>query len=159
VPFALRTAVDADADALLRLWLALGVEGRAADPRYRMRPGAADTARTFIATRWLSDPDHRVVVAGRDTRVVGFMTAQVGVAHPVLEAPTSVVITDAYVVPGERRAGIGRDLYEAVIDWARGRGAGQIEVGTLAFDRRAVAFWRALGFHDWRVTLTQPLVH
>ena len=158
MPIDLRPATETDVESLLRLWLALSAEGEAADPRYRMRRDAADAARIFIASQWLSDVDHRVVLAEAGERIVGFMTARVSPPHSVLQTPTTVMITDAYVDPEQRRAGIGRDLFEALIEWARDRGAEQVEVGTLALDHRAVAFWRSVGFGDWRVTFAQSLV-
>ena len=64
-----------------------------------MQDHAEETPWRFIATQWLSDVDHRVVVAASDELVVGFMTARVSPSHPVLHGPTTVLITDAYVAP------------------------------------------------------------
>jgi GNAT superfamily N-acetyltransferase len=65
------------------------------------------------------------------------------------------VITDASVTAAHRRAGIGRQLFHDIEQWAHTLGADNLEVGTLALDERAVAFWRSLGFEDWRVTLAR----
>ena len=86
------------------------------------------------------------------------MTARLAPPHPVLDSPPTAVITDAYVSPDHRRGGVGRALFDGVIAWATRRGVGQLEVGTLARDVRAVAFWRDLGFGEWRVNLARPTV-
>ena len=60
------------------------------------------------------------------------MTARVSPPHSVLQTPMTVMITDAYVAPEQRRAGIGRDLFEVVIEWAP----------TEAPNRSRLAHWR-----------------
>lgn len=151
----IRQATPLDGDDLVRLWLGLSADGQLADERYRIRADADTTAEHFVTQQWLADPDHRVVIAG-DSEVVGFMTARLAPPHHVLVSPVTAVITDAFVAPAHRRRGVGRHLFEAIGEWAGTRGVAQLEVGTLALDQRAVAFWRSLGFGDWRVTLARP---
>ncbi len=89
--------------------------------------------------------------------VVAFIVTKQAAAHPVIDVPASLVITDAYVLDEYRRLGFGRRLYETVRDFAVSGGFRAIEVGTLANDHRAVSFWRSVGFGDWRVLLAQEL--
>lgn len=152
-----RTADESDTEELLELWLGLSADGTEADGRYRLRPDAPSTIRVVITQQWLADHAHLVVVAVDDTRLVGFMTARIAEPHHVLETPLTVVVTDAYVAADCRRGGVGRQLFEAVNRWARHLGVQQVEVGTLALDVRAVAFWRSLGFCDWRISLARPV--
>ena len=76
------------------------------------------------------------------------------VSHsPVFSLPSTARIGDLYVAASHRRRHIGRELVDAFVAAARASGRPRIEVGTLTRDPRAVAFWRALGFEDWQVTL------
>jgi GNAT superfamily N-acetyltransferase len=99
-----------------------------------------------------------VLVAEAPDGLAGFMATAVAEAHLVLDAPVTLRITDAYVAPADRRRGIGRGLFTAVEQRAHDGGVAVLEVGTLALDGRAVAFWRALGFGDWRMSLQRPAV-
>ena len=53
-----------------------------------------------------------------------------------------------WVDPRSRRAGVGRRLVEAVLEWARAEGATEIELGATAINRAAVEFYERLGFSD-----------
>jgi GNAT superfamily N-acetyltransferase len=61
-----------------------------------------------------------------------------------------VTIGYFYVAPEQRRAGVGRGLFNAVREWAnRQEGIAHIEMSVLAGDDQAVAFWRSLGFSPY----------
>lgn len=152
----IRRAAAADLNPLVELWLALGAEGRRADARYRLRADALITGRTMLADRLLADGS-LVVVADTGGALAGCMSAVAAETHPVLEGPATLRITDAYVAPTHRRRGVGRRLFEAVERFARDGGFAALEVGTLALDDRAVAFWASLGFGEWRVSLQRPV--
>ncbi|MDY7101238.1 MAG: GNAT family N-acetyltransferase [Actinomycetota bacterium] len=152
-----RLATAVDLDGLVELWAALGADGHRADRRYRFRDDAAAIARTILADGWLDDRRCTLVAAAHG-RLVGCMAVLPVEPHPVLDEPPTWRVTDAYVSPSHRRRGLGRRLFAAAHDVAVARGAVSLEVGTLALDERAVAFWRSLGFGDWRVTLQCPAV-
>jgi GNAT superfamily N-acetyltransferase len=133
----------------------LSADGYAADRRYHLTAQALQVAEAFIDD-WVRGT-HPTWVAAHDGAIVGFMATKTAPAHQVLQLPATIVITDAYVVEDHRRRGIGQALFETVRDHARDHGFAAIEVGTLALDRRAITFWRSLGFGDWRVTLAQAI--
>lgn len=54
------------------------------------------------------------------------------------------------VVPGARRAGLGRRLMESVISEARARGCRSVQLEVLEQNAGAIALYRALGFRAWR---------
>jgi ribosomal protein S18 acetylase RimI-like enzyme len=150
-----RGAEEQDFEHLVELWQALSEAGNTADGRYRLRNDARRTAARFIAEEWLGhDVSHRAWVAVvEDGAIVGFIATRTAEPHPVLDQPLTLVISDAFVAEAYRRQGVGRALVAAVREHAANEGTRAIEVGTLALDARAVAFWRSLGFDDWRVLL------
>lgn len=105
---------------------------------------------------WLTD-DQPTWVAEVDGKPAGFIVAKPAPPHPVLDTPSTLVVTDAYVSASFRRNGIGSALFDVVSDYAQGAGIDVIEVGTLALDERAIDFWRSHGFGEWRVTMSRQL--
>ncbi len=59
---------------------------------------------------------------------------------------TDAYLEELYVVPGRRGDGLGRRLMEAVLDLARERGCGRIELGTEEDDTAARGLYESLGF-------------
>ena len=55
-------------------------------------------------------------------------------------------VAELYVVPGRRGQGLGRELMEAALEEARGRGADHIDLGTSEDDVAARALYKKLGF-------------
>lgn len=151
----IRPASAGDIEPLLDMWCDLNGEGAVADARYRLRPDIRSRGRTMIEQRWLNQQPPRVLVASDESGLVGFIAVKVADEHPMLDRPVTLTITDAYVRTERRREGVGRALFGEAQAQAIGVGATTLELGTLAMDDRAVAFWRALGFEPWRVTLTR----
>jgi GNAT superfamily N-acetyltransferase len=89
--------------------------------------------------RVLEAPDHRVVVAEHDGRVVGLMHVFI---RPALEKPCEAIV-QALVVDGTHRGrGIGQALMRAAEAWAAARGVESVALYT----RHAGAFYARLGY-------------
>ena len=58
-----------------------------------------------------------------------------------------------YVSETHRGRGLGRALVERFQQAATEAGYATLVMGTLVRDTRAVAFWQALGFEPWKVTM------
>jgi len=55
-------------------------------------------------------------------------------------------IAEFYVVPGKRRAGVGREAVELVAGHARAAGAAHLEAKVHPANREALPFWVGVGF-------------
>ena len=51
-----------------------------------------------------------------------------------------------WVAPAHRRAGVGRELVDAVLDWARGHGVDDVRLTVTSNNASAIGFYRRLGF-------------
>ena len=51
-----------------------------------------------------------------------------------------------WVAPAHRRAGVGRELVGAVLDWARGHGVDDVRLTVTSSNDAAIGFYRRLGF-------------
>lgn len=152
----IRPARRSDHDGLLDLWEDLQANGQASDPRYRPTPNARREMAAYTRDTWFDlRPFPRVLIAEVDGTLAGFIHGFPRVALPVVDLAPTARIGDLHVHEAHRRRGIGRALVNAFVEQTANAGYPRIEVGTLTADARAVAFWRAMGFGDWQVSLVR----
>lgn len=111
--------------------------------------GMSVERRTKDWTQWLTTPGTWSFVSEHEGRAVGFATIGSLRANgrPVRSA---LEVRRLYVDPGHWRGGIGRGLHEQVLTEARARGFSQLVLWMLTQNRRARAFYTALGFEPDR---------
>jgi GNAT superfamily N-acetyltransferase len=117
-----------------------------------------DEMRAFVGDLLAEGTAWRAWVAEDDARLVGCVWLQVveRVPHPNLrrgERPIAYV-TNLYVVPELRDGGIGRELLDAAVDYARERRA---SAAILWPSPRSTSFYRRAGFGDEDAPLLLPL--
>lgn len=105
----------------------------------------------------LADPDRAIFVWEAGGELAGFCSAAVAEEPGIAETGARAHIEDLYVREAARGGGVGRALAEAVLGWARERGAASVEVRVAAANREGRDFWRALSFGDWMDVLERPL--
>lgn len=74
------------------------------------------------------------------------------VGSPLRPLPRGV-IEDCLVRPSHRRRGVGRALVEAALAASAADGVGRVELGVLSNNAPARAFWEALGFEVFRLSM------
>ncbi len=151
-----RPAVRADVDAILPLLLQLADNGFTVDARYRLRGHRRALLRAHVLESWFGRflPFPPCWVAEQAGIIVGMVSGEPLQVHPVLDQPPTAGISDLWVEPGFRRRGVGRELVDTFREAASRAGYPRVELTTLARDGQALAFWRAMGFEDLRVTLS-----
>ena len=127
------------------LWLDLTRHHAALDPLFALRADAAGEVRRLLSAL-LDDPDTAVFVSGQAPGFRGLAIARVDRAPPIHPETCRAEITDLFVVPAERRRGLGRALAVCADAWARGRGAERLEVRVSPHNPEGQSFWRALGY-------------
>jgi ribosomal protein S18 acetylase RimI-like enzyme len=149
-----RPALPGDALALYEGWERLADDGQRADPAFQRSEGARQLMLPRIRDLWMrtSPFPHCLVVDGAEG-IGGYIAGMVIIPLGIIDQPPTARITDLWVRPERRRAGVGRSLVAEFVRAAVLAGYPLVEVGTLTRDERAVAFWRAMGFGDWQVTL------
>lgn len=87
--------------------------------------GWRQNARAWFMER-LDDPCYGIFVAADGPRVVACAVGMVRDAAPSPSSPTGgdVLISNVCTLPERRRLGYGRAAFDAVMEWARGQGAG-----------------------------------
>lgn len=131
-----RSATPADAGLLAAMNLALiRDEGH----RNRMTPQELESR----MAGWLMS-DYRAIVFEEPSAPVGYALFR--------DEPDHIYLRQFYVKPERRREGIGREA----IQWLRAnawRDATQIRLDVLIGNEPAIAFWRAVGFGDYCLTM------
>jgi ribosomal protein S18 acetylase RimI-like enzyme len=94
-----------------------------------------------------------------DYRAVVFERAGLAVGYALFRSESEFVyLRQFFVCPDFRRQGIGR----AAIDWLSGNiwnGVARVRLEVLVGNVAGIAFWRALGFHDYALTMECVSLH
>lgn len=148
-----RPAERRDLPRILDLWEQLMDNGHARDGRWTPSAEARGVMESWASDLWLPRDPFPLGWVADDGGVVAYLDGHPTFSSPVMSGPRTATIGNLWVDPAWRRRGVGRALVDAFVAAASEAGYPVIEVGTLTLDTRAVAFWRAMGFGDWRVTL------
>ncbi|APQ12010.1 hypothetical protein BJP27_11030 [Pseudomonas oryzihabitans] len=109
------------------------------------QPLAEATLRQRMAD-WLSRGEYQAVLAERNGQPLGYALYRLEEA--------AIVLRHLYVAPEARRQGLGRAFYRQLrdhlwpADWP-------VRLDVLATNKRGQAFWAALGFETYSLTLQQ----
>jgi GNAT superfamily N-acetyltransferase len=152
----IRPATVEDADLLARLRWDFRIEG--GTPPSTTIAEFVEEMRSFAGDVLADGTAWRAWVAEDGDRLVGCVWLQVveRVPHPDLRrgARPIVYVTNMYVVPELRNGGIGRDLLDAAVAYAREQRASAAIVWP---SPRSISFYRRAGFGDEDAPLLLPL--
>lgn len=136
--FTVREALPADIDAVVALERATEHAPRWQREMYEEIVRSVDPSVPTADVR-----RHLVLAKGEDGQVVGFAVGSVHLALPDLAVLESVGVAAA-----ARRAGAGRALCEAIIEWCRRHDAAQIGLEVRGQSAGAIALYTRLGFAE-----------
>lgn len=151
-----RRATPDDADgivALMREVQALHVAGR---PDLFKPGGTENVAET---RERMSAPGQFIWVATADDSVVGYAYARLSIEpeNPWRFSARSLVLDQMGVKDGMRRHGIGRRLWEAVLEAANDERVQRVILNVWSFNGGARAFYRRLGFDSFHERMAVEL--
>ena len=141
----IRPATEQDHDALRDLWLAM--QDELETPPFLREDWEHAWADLNRHVR-----DGLAFVSEDDGRSTGFVFATV---PP--ELPSLLHVTDLYVAPAVRRAGVGRSLIHEVVAAARDRGVSHVGLDVRIDNAAATTLYRRLGFVDHERFMTAEL--
>ena len=142
----IRNARRGDIPSLLLLWQAMMKENANLDPRFALHPRAREHMAGEFAS-WLQDPQRSVIVAEEGGRlVIGYATAIVTPGNGWQIPETLARITDCFVIPPRRRAGVGRRLAGRLLDLLYEKGVDTVRLPVAFANEGAQAFWRSMGW-------------
>jgi ribosomal protein S18 acetylase RimI-like enzyme len=134
VNLAIRSASDADADAIGRLLHDFNTEFDEPTPSSAVLAGRLQ--------RLMAGGDTTVILGGDGPDGLVVLRFRQAIWTDALEC----WLAELYVAPQQRGQGLGRALLEAAVDHARQRGADRIELATGLDDTAARSLYERLGF-------------
>ncbi len=141
----IRFAAPNDAGTLLEFIRALA--------RYERMPDAVEVDEaTLRAQMNEAHPPFECLLAERDGRPLGF--ALFFYSYSTWRGRRGIWLEDLFVLPDERRSGVGRALLERIAAVAVERGCARFEWSVLDWNEPAIAFYRTLGVQimdEWRI--------
>jgi GNAT superfamily N-acetyltransferase len=147
----IRPATAADLDALVASSIGLFAEDAGTRDPLRNPDWPKVHGRKAFADN-LVNPNMLVLVADVDGTVVGHLTGGYYPASDMWLAPRADLIS-FYLQPAHRGGGIGTQLADAFVAWARERGAARLLVSAYATNEAAIRFYQRLGFTPLEMTL------
>lgn len=152
----IRQGTSSDIEALLKLNHQIGAYHHAQAPDVFAAPSPEE--RQFLLNALHSDQRH-FFVAEQGGQVIGFLSASITtneavpflVKTPICRVGT-IVVDEAY-----RSNGVGKILMAACKTWAMESGASEIRLEVMAFNDRAVEFYRSLGMHVQSYSMSESL--
>ena len=108
----------------------------------------------------LNDENSLNIVFEEDERVIGLLMASMkrNNAIPIARERITYFIDDIVVDSNHRRKGIGRSLYEYLVNKAKNDNADAIELNVWAFNNAALKFYESLGMSVKNMKLEKVLV-
>lgn len=140
-----RAATVADLDTVVSFRLALLREHHGNPLFERLHPDAPSRARELYRAH-LAASDQVLLLAERGAVPVGILRCVHAISSPLLLPEAYAYMSSAYVVPGERRAGILKALFDEGVRWCRARGLCEVRLYVSVADDVARSVWSSLGF-------------
>ena len=141
----IRFANEADAATILGFVRALA--------EYEKMPDAVEVDAPTLAAQLRSpSPPFECLLGEEAGRAIGF--ALLFQTYSTWRGRRGIWLEDLFVIPEERRHGIGRALLDRVVSLARERRCGRLEWSVLDWNRPAIDFYRSYGaelLEEWRI--------
>lgn len=151
----LRRAQQSDVDRIVELWLDMMAEHRAFDSRIRLSESAGPAYRSYLSLHLASPAS--IVLVGEDDRVRAFSCSYVCRNLPMFEPPLFGYISDIYIEPERRGAGLGRRMVDDTCDFFRRRGVDSVQLQVYRNNEKGRDFWVASGFEPFFDRMHLPL--
>ena len=105
----------------------------------------------------IADPDVLCLVAVADDQVVGHLVGRLKGPNPVRPAVVGAELASVRVAEGHRGSGVGAELNEAFVTWAKDRGVTEVTVHAFASNTAAIRFYQAHGYVPGSLQLRLPV--
>ena len=151
----LRRATPSDEAALGRYGAELMRQHHASDPKRFILTDRPEAGYGRFLISQIGDPDVLVMVSEREGQVIGYVFADIErTSWRDLRGPCGF-IHDVFVDEGMRRAGTGRELVRAAIEWIHSRGMSQVVLWSKSGNENAQHLFASLGFRKTMIEMTR----
>ncbi len=144
----IRRAGLKDVDAIVSLSRQLADYHRDIDSYYK--PGS-ETARGFRRhlLKNIRRRNARIVLAETDDKAVGYFIGSIEKPKPYASPKRIGRISGAFIQEGYRNSGIGRKMFEELMEWFREKGIKHIELYVDSRNNSGLKTWKRFGFREY----------
>ncbi|MBN2348052.1 MAG: GNAT family N-acetyltransferase [Bacteroidales bacterium] len=102
----------------------------------------------------MDSENHMICIAiDKKNRITGYALAEIAEHPPVLKNTRHCVLSDIAVSQKFRHKGIGKQIMEYVINWAKKKDTHRIELQVLEHNHSSIEFYRNRGFETFMQTM------
>jgi len=134
--------------ALVRLWRQMMGHHSRLDPRFATSPHGPQAFEGYVR-KCLRSRSCRVLVAEQEERIVGYTLVTILENQKVFALERFGFVVEMCVDEPSRRRGIGRELWNAAVDWCREKGVGVVQMNVSTLNEGAREFWRSVGCREY----------
>jgi GNAT superfamily N-acetyltransferase len=144
----IRKAVTKDIDQLSELILDFYKEGEIIEP---VIGGLNKSAKKYFRDylKETINSKEAVIFVFEKNNIIGFIIGCVKKNEPFFKIKVFSKLTDFYVIPSERRKGIGDQLLKQFLYWSKKRKATHIFLGTLSKNKLTTKMYENKGFFEF----------
>ena len=106
----------------------------------------------------LTKDSYYIVVAEAEDKIIGFSTLSLGNRPDVFVKKNIGSIQDTYVRSEYRKSGVGRQLTNALVEFAKGKNVEMISLSVAVANEVGNEFWKDVGFKPILNYMTMYLV-
>jgi len=144
--YTIRPATVVDVEAVTAMWLKMADQHAAYDgQRWHWQADPAETWAKYFTDSLSRENALVLVTVDQADRPVGFLIGAAGACPAVMASRTRAEISDLFIEPNLRRAGLGTALLEKAFDLFRRRGIGQVVISVAAANTEAIRLYEKLG--------------
>lgn len=145
-----------DLESIGELWRIMVEELRREIPDLNIMADSKEYFQRFAGVGILAD-SACVFQATVGRQPVGFILGQIITAEPPFDPEPYGYIVALFVRQDLRGKGMGKALVRSVGEWFAGRGVRRMELHAYYQEKKAVAFWRRMGFAPLGLRLGSPV--
>ena len=141
----IRQATIEDIPQIALLWREVADMHAGWEPMFELTPEPDGKYFAHI-TAILGKDNYRLIVAEIENKIIGYSTLAFSTRPEVFSKRLSASIQDTCVKSEYRKAGIGKQLTQELINIAKGKGVELITLGVAVDNEVGNVFWKEMGF-------------
>ncbi len=153
----IRIAIKSDLPVIIKMASSMIDYHHSLDAYYKPSEDYKNLEETL--TGELDDKDVALLVAEDNDQIVGYIRGVVEAAPEYIKPKKIGVVFDAFVENSAREGGIGKQLFEELKEWFATKKVKHLELSVDARNSAGIAFWKKLGFSDYKLRLRQGLTN